>query len=277
MEHVMWTRKELKQRAKDALKRNYWKTVLVSMLLALITTGSFTYSYGNHGSDNDTESYSYVEDGSLVTEEEEDWTPAQITDVLSEAAQDMTPGGLLAMVAFSAAIVIVIAVLAMALGLAVTAILYNPFEIGMRRFMIKGIDDTAQVKEIGYGFDHCYKNIVKTMFFRDLYTVLWTLLFIIPGIYKMYQYRMVPYIMAETPDMDCKAALTLSKQMMNGHKWRTFVLDLSFIFWHLLGLITCGIVEVLYVAPYQNLTNAALYRAISAKRNQEEAVVETVQ
>ena len=144
--------------------------------------------------------------------------------------------------------------------------------------MIKGVEDTAQVKEIGYGFDHCYMNIVKTMFFRDLYTFLWTLLFIIPGIYKMYQYRMVPYIMTETPDMDYKTALSLSKDMMNGYKWKTFVLDLSFLLWHFLGMITCGIVEILYVAPYQNLTNAALYCTLRTGHTENEAAVEaTVQ
>lgn len=282
MEHSMWTRKELKQRAKDALKRNYWKTVLVSLLLALITTGSFTYNYfGNHGGSSNASDYSYDENGNLIYEEDyevvdDDWTVNSINDVMAETVQGVNPFALIATVAAIAAVGLVIAALAMAVGFAISAFLYNPFEVGMRRFMVKGVEDTAQVKEIGYGFDHCYKNIVKTMFFRDLYTFLWTLLFIIPGIYKMYQYRMVPYIMTETPDMDYKAALALSKEMMDGHKWDTFVLDLSFILWHFLGMITCGIVEILYVAPYQNLTNAALYCALRMKHTEDEVVVETV-
>ena len=192
--------------------------------------------------------------------------------------QDVNPVALVATMAAIAAASIIFAVLALVVGFAVTAFLYNPFEVGLRRFMIKGVEDTAQVKEIGYGFDHCYMNIVKTMFFRDLYTFLWTLLLIIPGIYKMYQYRMVPYIMTETPDMDYKTALSLSKDMMNGYKWKTFVLDLSFLLWHFLGMITCGIVEILYVAPYQNLTNAALYCTLRTRHTENEAAVEvTVQ
>lgn len=283
MEQIMWTRKELKQRAKDALKRNYWKTVLVSLLLALITTGSFTYNnYGNHGGSDETD-YSYDGNSDMIYEEDyeennDDWTANSINDVIAEAVQDVNPVALVATMAAIAAASIIFAVLALAVGFAVTAFLYNPFEVGLRRFMVKGVEDTAQVKEIGYGFDHCYMNIVKTMFFRDLYTFLWTLLFIIPGIYKMYQYRMVPYIMTETPDMDYKTALSLSKDMMNGYKWKTFVLDLSFLLWHFLGMITCGIVEILYVAPYQNLTNAALYCKLRIRHTENEAAVEaTVQ
>ena len=106
------------------------------------------------------------------------------------------------------------------------------------------------------------------MFFRDLYVVLWSLLFIIPGIYKSYQYRMVSYILAENPDMPYKEVLQRSKDMMNGQKWKTFVLDWSFILWHMLGGITCGLAEVFYVAPYVNLTNAALYRQLTQQPEQ---------
>lgn len=55
----------------------------------------------------------------------------------------------------------------------------------------------------------------------------------------------------------------MSRDMMEGHKWQAFVLDLSFILWHLLGTITCGIAEIFYVQPYQQLTCAALYRRLS--------------
>ena len=76
-----------------------------------------------------------------------------------------------------------------------------------------------------------YGNIVLTMFLRDLYIVLWTLLFIVPGIVKSYEYMMVPYILAENPGMDQKEVFQISREMMNGQKWNAFVLDLSFIGW----------------------------------------------
>ena len=75
----------------------------------------------------------------------------------------------------------------------------------------------------------------------------------------MYQYFLVPYILTEYPDMEYKAALQLSRDMMEGNKWKTFVLGLSFILWDILGALTLGIVEIFYVNPYRSLTFAALY------------------
>jgi len=100
------------------------------------------------------------------------------------------------------------------------------------------------------------------LFYRDLYVILWALLLIIPGIVKMYQYYMVPYILTDNPDMEYRAALDKSREMMEGNKWKTFVLGLSFILWDFLGALTFGIVEVFYVQPYRHLTFAALYREL---------------
>lgn len=104
-----------------------------------------------------------------------------------------------------------------------------------------------------------YGNVVKTMFFYDLYIALWSLLLVVPGIIKSYEYRMVPYILAENPGMDSKQVFEISKRMMNGQKMETFILDLSFIGWTLVAGITCGIAGVFYVAPYVNATNTELY------------------
>lgn len=78
----------------------------------------------------------------------------------------------------------------------------------------------------------------------------------------MYEYMMVPFILAENPDMRRKEVFALSKKMMTGNKWKAFVLDLSFLGWSILGGITLGILNVLFVAPYQNLTKAELYQTL---------------
>jgi hypothetical protein len=96
--------------------------------------------------------------------------------------------------------------------------------------------------------------------------VLWTLLFIIPGIVKAYEYRMIPYILAENPHMSRKEVFAASKSMMMGNKWKAFVLDLSFLGWHILSVFTVGILELFYVAPYVYATNAALYEALAYGR-----------
>ncbi|MBO4693178.1 MAG: DUF975 family protein [Clostridia bacterium] len=101
-----------------------------------------------------------------------------------------------------------------------------------------------------------------------IYTILWSLLFYIPGIVKSYSYAMTFYILADHPEMKANEAITASRKMMNGHKWDLFVLDLSFIWWILLGLITCGLAFI-YVDPYMELSRAAFYESIKAQNNGE--------
>ena len=96
---------------------------------------------------------------------------------------------------------------------------------------------------------------------------MWSLLFIIPGVIKGYEYRMIPYLLAENPALSKKEAFALSKQMMDGEKFNAWVLDLSFIGWNILSAFTCCILAIFYVAPYQNLTNAQLYAVLKQKIN----------
>jgi uncharacterized membrane protein len=92
----------------------------------------------------------------------------------------------------------------------------------------------------------------------SLYTFLWSLLFIIPGIIKSYSYAMTPYILLDRPELSATDAIKESEKMMDGHKMDLFILDLSFIGWVLLSMLTCGIL-VLYVEPYMMATKAAFY------------------
>ena len=94
--------------------------------------------------------------------------------------------------------------------------------------------------------------------------MLWSLLFVVPGIVRAYQYRMVPYLMAENPDLDYHRALDLSRAMTRGHKWDLFVLDLSFLGWWLFGAMLCG-VGTLFVIPYVQATNAEVYELMRQK------------
>ena len=100
------------------------------------------------------------------------------------------------------------------------------------------------------------------MVLRDIFTFLWCLLFFIPGVIKHYSYRMVPYILADDPEIGAMDAITLSRRMMDGHKWNTFVLDLSFLGWDLLSALTMGLLGVFYVNPYKYSTGAELYQVL---------------
>ena len=273
----MWTRKDLKQRAKDALKRNYWRIVLVALLAGILESGASSAS-GSSGAVNvshNTEKHVELSDGGELIESMPDIENSIIDSVvkpLSEEAEAMTDAEIKLFGVFLLVIAFMIVLFIITFVYALTALLYNPFYAGVCRFMLKSVDDKAEVKELAYGFDHSYKNVVKTMFHTDIRVMAWTLLFIIPGIYKKYQYRMVPYILAEHPDMNYKEALQMSRDIMNGEKWHAFVLDLSFILWHILGTITCGIVEVFYVSPYVCLTNAALYRRLCERKEDDRQI-----
>lgn len=260
---MMWTRKELKERAKEALKRNYWKIVLVSLIGMLIGGGLGSSGISGGGSDiRDMASDNVKEHFTEHENDDVDWEGAEA--VLDDIQMDIRSQDIVA-VAFTVIVVLIVAAIVLAIGIALDVLLLNPVQVGINRFMVKSLDDTARIAEVGYTFDHNYKNGVKVMFFKDLYVVLWSLLFIVPGIYKAYQYRMVPYILGENPDMTYQEVLQKSKDMMDGQKWDAFVLDLSFILWHMLGGITCGLAEIFYVAPYVNLTDAALYSRLSRK------------
>lgn len=260
---MMWTRKELKERAKEALKRNYWKIVLVSLIGMLIGGGLGSSGISGGGSDiRDMASDNVKEHFTEHENDDVDWEGAEA--VLDDIQMDIRPQDIVA-VAFTVIVVLIVTAIVLAIGIALDVLLLNPVQVGINRFMVKSLDDTARIAEVGYTFDHNYKNGVKVMFFKDLYVVLWSLLFIVPGIYKAYQYRMVPYILGENPDMTYQEVLQRSKDMMDGQKWDAFILDLSFILWHMLGGITCGLAEIFYVAPYVNLTDAALYSRLSRK------------
>ena len=73
---------------------------------------------------------------------------------------------------------------------------------------------------------------------------------------------MVDYILAEHPDMPTREVLNLSRQMMMGHKWNTFVLDMSFFGWALLGALTWGVLNIFWTNPYMRATEAELYEAL---------------
>lgn len=96
------------------------------------------------------------------------------------------------------------------------------------------------------------------MFFYQIKIVLWTLCFIVPGIIKAYEYCMVPYILAEHPEMESAAVFERSRMLTQNNKMNIFVLEISFIGWLFLGMMCCGI-GVIFVSPYIDITMTHLY------------------
>lgn len=239
----MWTRKELKTRARSLFKMNYWKAVLAALLLSILAGGgSGAFSGSSSG----------------------------LSSMFSASASSASAQGISAVTPMAglvlAGMITVFVLFAIAVGIAVDILLVNPLEVGIRRFFCRNLYEKAQIRELAYGFDHSYKNVIHVMFFRDLHTFLWSLLFIIPGIVKSYEYRMIPYLLAEYPDMPKDDAFAISKYMMTGNKWKTFVLDLSFILWILGSVFTMGLLGLFYGDPYMAQTGAVLYDTLKAEK-----------
>lgn len=110
-----------------------------------------------------------------------------------------------------------------------------------------------------------YSRIFITKFLQQLYTALWSLLLIVPGIIKGYSYAMTDYILKEEPEMKNNAAIEKSMAMMEGNKMKLFMLDLSFIGWALLCILTFGI-GFLFLIPYVQSARAAFYEDLKAQQ-----------
>lgn len=118
-----------------------------------------------------------------------------------------------------------------------------------------------ETRDLFSQFDH-FGDGFCLAFLQNLYVLLWSLLFIIPGIIKGYSYGMAPFIMAENPNLTASEAINASKELMEGHKAELFFLDLSFIGWTLLSILTLGIGDF-WLNPYMNAAYAAFYRNLT--------------
>ena len=135
--------------------------------------------------------------------------------------------------------------------------------VGYSQFNLDLVDHQpeADVGTLFRYFKH-WKRLTVANRLRGLYVFLWSLLLVIPGIYASYSYAMVSYILAEHPELTAREALARSKEMMEGNRWRLFCLNISFIGWAYLCILTLGI-GFLWLTPYMQASIAAFYREIS--------------
>lgn len=276
----MWTRAQLKEKAKYALKVNYWKVVAVAFLMTIIIGGlasGYSYNYTSSDISDYEESYDdddYSDDyddlyNELYGDMYDDIYDDSYDDMMDEEIAAVT---LLVVMCVVLIIIMIVMVIALVISLLWSGFIANPVMVGANRFFYKSLNEKAEVKELLFSFDSNFKNIAKVMFFKTLYQMLWTFLFIIPGIVKSYEYRMIPYLMGENPNLTKEQAFALSKQMMDGQKWDAFVLDMSFLGWEILSGFTGGILGYFYVTPYRYLTEAALYEELSLKNGRPAAM-----
>ncbi len=212
------TRAEIKARAKESLKGNYWYAFGVSFLTSIITG---------------------------------------IVSGLLSVIMELNPESY------------VISTLCSVLNIIALLFISLPVSTGLIKYYLNLANgETATVSDLAYAYRTNLGNIILTLIKEAVFIILWSFLFVIPGIIKTYQYFMIEYMVADNPELDRKRAFEITKAAMRGNKWRTFVLGLSFILWILLGIVTCGI-GFLFLEPYVQTVYSHYY--LELKKNAIEA------
>lgn len=203
-----WSRTEVKSKAKEFLKDNYWNTFFATLIFTIIS-GGINFKYNIDKQQFSSLSYYKV-------------------------------------VFFSSVAILV------------NIFIVNVLEVGLANFFIEGEKGNIKVSNI-FSMFKCenYTNIVKIMFLRNLYVFLWSLLFIIPGIIKSYEYNFIPYLLAENQNISSDEVFEQTKCMTDNQKMDIFILNLSFFGWYFLGALI--IIGAIFVVPYHQATNAQLY------------------
>ncbi len=236
----MWTRDEIKAQGKAAFKANYWKCVLVGILLSLL------YGSGAQAASNAS--------NTVNTADSADQATAALQQQFNSLPQEQQVHLALAILSGISLVLLV--------SFLLRIFVFNPLKVGCREFFVENVEEPpAGLHAIGTGFRKYGKTFI-TLLLTDLLLFLWALLLLVPFFIKVYSYRMVPYILAEHPDMSPMEIIKCSSEMMNGHKWSVFLYDLSFIGWYLLSVLTLGLVGIFWTKPYKESSDAALYLAL---------------
>lgn len=281
----MWKRKELKSKSRKNLKANYARAISICFIIAVLTTayGSSTALIEKYDSDKS-------ETNNVVQDVNNENTASIVDDMIQTFKKDNPKAGEFQLLAMEEIYLFIdnvvpsksvtanllrifngfvggtynIAILFIIIGLFIK-LFYRIFistalQQGEKRFYLENrYYKKTQISKVFFLFRLGYvKHSAAVILKKWIFTVLWSLT-IVGGFIKNYEYKMIPYILAENPQTTSKEAFALSKEMMKGHKWKTFLLDLSFVGWLILGNITLGLVEIFYVNPYKAGTFAELY------------------
>jgi len=297
----MWNRKELKKNALHVIKKNVWTILFVVFFMSIVFKEYSITNSSNASIDTINKIIVDIENGKDVEILEENETGGkQLTEYANEVINlalfgskegtitnindklDVTHGifysffdlitrtrtqlknvvnsltSIEAKLKFTRVIIIITSLV----GLLVKILLVNPIIIGENRIFLESRKyRKTRINRIIFAFTrNRYFKTVKSTLRKNIYKLLWDFT-IIGGLIKGYSYKMVPFIVAENPEINSKDAINISRQMMNGNKWETFKLDLSFIGWHILQMATFGVAGI-WVNVYTKATSAELYSVL---------------
>ena len=249
----MWNRKQLKSNAKALMKRSYLMMFLASLMIMVLSGDFYTTFIETNFSVNVP-----YQDITIQLPFYVDWlSPDKFTWIVNNFLK----------VTFITSIISII----------YTIFVANPLRIGKARFFILNREQEPSLKELFSIFDGQYLNIVKIAFITDVKIILWSLLLIIPGIVKSYEYSMIPYILAENPSLSTKEVFQRTYELTSNRKMDLFILDLSFFGWLFLCGLTMGI-GLVFLQPYMDATQAEAYAFLKKDKdgNEEKIPGETI-
>lgn len=267
-DYSRWKQRELKQDGRAAMFRNYTDTLLVSIIYILfgIGYGSSTINVVANSTSGQSgqiflDALAYKEvfqnlffDGGFFLVNI--WNQflsysSPLTDSMRHLSSALTAKDTAALV-FS--------LLAFFLVIIFTLFIKNILIVGDRRYFLENrIYCKSQLSRVLFVYKRrLVKKVAWAMFVKSILQALWTLT-VVGGFVKFYSYRLVPFILAENPTLGALEALTLSRRMMSGNKWRWFCMDLTFLPWHFLSGISFQLAGFLYVYGYIRSTEAFLF------------------
>ena len=288
----MWKRKVMKKKARISMKQNYWRMISVCFLAAMLA-GAYPSSTTFLGSQALIPS---IERRVSAPFASEDTNSEVITEIVRRLFHGTFISDFMASPASFLADILVdlgststsaffsllravnnflteswdISTFLLILGVIVSLLYHffisNMLLVGERRYFLEAHSyRQAPISKIFFLYKlRCIAGPAWILFCRTVFQLLWGLT-IVGGVIKYYEYRMIPFILAENPKISRRDAFFLSRQLMQHSKWKLFKMHVSFIGWKLLSLLTFGILDLVFVNPYMSASEAELY--LTLRRN----------
>ena len=225
--------KELRARAWNSLKGKYWKALLVALVMGVLVSAGT----------------GFVSAAQSMTSIANMVDPSQMDDTMKLGALVISVGALVLSV----------------IGLLLSIFVGNAATVGQAHYFVKNTYANPSFADAFSGFKVNYRRNIGTLLVMGIKLALWSLLFAIPGIIKSFEYAMIPYILADDPEISSKDAFKKARAMMKGNKWRLFKLNFSYIGWDILCVLTLGL-GTFFLLPYINAANAEFYAELKNKQ-----------
>lgn len=265
----MKKRKELKACAKRTLKKHYWLLLVVCLISAF--WGTEYSSVGVVWYRNPAQLMMESEGGRLLQKAGESQVLGRTKGVLAMAVNQLTSGTFVEKIRMGIGNILgsqdmaanLMIILSMLFYLFISIYIQAVYIVIARRIFLEArtYEKVGVQKFLFLMRVRRWSRTAWNMLVLAVYQFLWDLT-IIGGFIKHYSYFMVPYILAENPDLKGREALDLSRRMMKGHKWECCKLELSFLPWDLLGLVTFGFLDVLFTNPYETASFGEYYACV---------------